>query len=297
MKMTKGPWIQGQCQEGESCLRTNNSKKAHTLAKDLTTEKQDKSTTIQDKSGKCFTEENEILNRRTEYCSDLYNYKTHGIDGWVRVLRPFNSISVISRRWNGEHERLCAMKRHLGSGRISPSAGFEPATPWSEVGNANRSVTRTLLRLMGTQQYLTAHIYQMKSITLFHEKRLKQQSKWWRWESQPAWVTFQRTESSQKQKRSLLKSKQVSEPEGAPQSKHSISGSSVRNTCSISRISTMPSGTSRRHLTRYGTKPYRQLWGNTTSTPTSYESLKICMTRSRVQSCSMAVQETGSELQ
>ena len=38
-------------------------------------------------------------------------------------LRPFNSISVISRRWEGEHERLCAMKRRLGSGRISPPAG------------------------------------------------------------------------------------------------------------------------------------------------------------------------------
>ena len=66
------------------------------------------------------------------------------MDWWVRVLRPFNSISVISRRWKGEHERLCAMKRRLGSGRISPPAGFEPATPWSEVGSANRSATRTL---------------------------------------------------------------------------------------------------------------------------------------------------------
>ena len=58
------------------------------------------------------------------------------MDGRLRVLRPFNSISVISRRWKGEHERLCAMKRRLGSGRISPPAGFEPATPWSEVGSA-----------------------------------------------------------------------------------------------------------------------------------------------------------------
>ena len=53
------------------------------------------------------------------------------MDGWVRVLRPFNSISVISRRWKDEHERLCAMKRRSGSGRISPPAGFEPATPWN----------------------------------------------------------------------------------------------------------------------------------------------------------------------
>ena len=35
-------------------------------------EKQDKSTTIQDKPGKCLTEENEILNRWTE----LYNCET-----------------------------------------------------------------------------------------------------------------------------------------------------------------------------------------------------------------------------
>ena len=66
------------------------------------------------------------------------------MDGWVRVLHPFSSISVISRRWKGEHERLCAMKRRLGSGRISPPAGFEPATPWSEVGSTNRSATWTL---------------------------------------------------------------------------------------------------------------------------------------------------------
>ena len=59
-----------------------------------------------------------------------------------RILRPFNSISVISRRWKGDYERLCAMKRRLGSGRISPPAGFEPATPWSEVGSANRSATQ-----------------------------------------------------------------------------------------------------------------------------------------------------------
>ena len=78
MKMAKETWIQSQCQEVETCLRKNNSKKAYQLVKDLTTEKQGKSTTIQDKAGKCLTEENEILNRWTEYCSDLYNYETDG---------------------------------------------------------------------------------------------------------------------------------------------------------------------------------------------------------------------------
>ena len=66
MKMATETWIQDQCQEVEACLRTNNSKKAYQLVKDLTTEKQGKITTIQDKSGKCLTKENEILNRWTE---------------------------------------------------------------------------------------------------------------------------------------------------------------------------------------------------------------------------------------
>ena len=76
MEMAKETWIQGQCHEREACLRKNNSKKAYQLVKDLTTEKQGKSTTIQDKSGKCLTDENGILNRWTGYCSDLYNYET-----------------------------------------------------------------------------------------------------------------------------------------------------------------------------------------------------------------------------
>ena len=43
--------------------------------KDSTTVKQGKATTVQDRSGKCLTEEQQILNRWTEYCSELYNHK------------------------------------------------------------------------------------------------------------------------------------------------------------------------------------------------------------------------------
>ena len=55
------------------------------------------------------------------------------MDGWVRVLRPFNSISVISRRWEGEHERLCAMKRRLGSeeSRLQRDSNPRPRDPKS----------------------------------------------------------------------------------------------------------------------------------------------------------------------
>ena len=78
MKIAKEIWIQGQCQEVEACLRKNNSKNAYQLVKDLTTEKQGESTTIQDKSGKCLTKKNEILNRWTEYCSDLTTMRLIG---------------------------------------------------------------------------------------------------------------------------------------------------------------------------------------------------------------------------
>ena len=33
---------------------------------------------FQDRSGKCLTEEREILNRWKEYCSELYNHKANG---------------------------------------------------------------------------------------------------------------------------------------------------------------------------------------------------------------------------
>ena len=46
--------------------------------KDLTTLEQVKTTTVKDRSGKCLTEEREILNRWTNYCSELYNHKASG---------------------------------------------------------------------------------------------------------------------------------------------------------------------------------------------------------------------------
>ena len=39
--------------------------------------KQGKATTVKVRSGKCLTEEREILNRWTEYCIELYNHKAN----------------------------------------------------------------------------------------------------------------------------------------------------------------------------------------------------------------------------
>ena len=78
VKKAKENWIGEQCSEIEENLRKNNNKTAYQLVKDLTTVKQGKATTVQDRSGKCLTEERQILNRWTEHCSELYNYKTDG---------------------------------------------------------------------------------------------------------------------------------------------------------------------------------------------------------------------------
>ena len=71
MKKAKEDWIGAQCEEIETFLNKNNSKTAYQLVKDLTSEIQGSSSIIQDMSGKCLTEEQEILSRWTEYCSEL----------------------------------------------------------------------------------------------------------------------------------------------------------------------------------------------------------------------------------
>ena len=78
MKRAKENWIGEQCSEIEENLRKNNSKRAYQQVKGLTTVKQGKATTVQDRSGKCLTEEQQILNRSTKYCSELYSYKANG---------------------------------------------------------------------------------------------------------------------------------------------------------------------------------------------------------------------------
>ena len=78
MKQAKEDWIGKQCKEIEENLGKNNSRRAFQIVKDLTKPKQARVSTIQDKSGNCLTEEEDILKRWTEYCSDLYNYQTNG---------------------------------------------------------------------------------------------------------------------------------------------------------------------------------------------------------------------------
>ena len=88
MKKAKENWISNQFEEIEICLNKNNSKRAYQLVKDLISEKQGRSSAIQNKSGKCLTEEKEILSRWTEYCSELYNYESCGDNAVLDCSQP-----------------------------------------------------------------------------------------------------------------------------------------------------------------------------------------------------------------
>ena len=61
VKKAKEDWIGAQCEDIETCLNKNNNKRAYQLVKDLTSEKQGRFSTIQGRSGKCLTEEQNIL--------------------------------------------------------------------------------------------------------------------------------------------------------------------------------------------------------------------------------------------
>ena len=86
-------WIEEQCQGIEENLQKNNSKKAYQLVKELTSSRQGRTTTIQNKAGKCLTEEQDILERWTEYCSELYTHKTTGDPKVLDVPPSINSDS------------------------------------------------------------------------------------------------------------------------------------------------------------------------------------------------------------
>ena len=108
--MAKETWRQGQCQEVEGCLRNNNSKKAYQLVKDLTTEKQDKSTTMQASRGmgpivlNCpqtpYEEHRPILREEAEAA-----FKA------LKISRRGQHISRISPRRKRSHDRHPNLKK------------------------------------------------------------------------------------------------------------------------------------------------------------------------------------------
>ena len=78
MNKVKEEWIEKQCTEIEDCIAKNNSRRAYQTVKDLTQKKQAKVSNIEDKKGNCLTEEKAVIERWTEYCSELYNHQAQG---------------------------------------------------------------------------------------------------------------------------------------------------------------------------------------------------------------------------
>ena len=76
MKKAKEDWIGAQCEETETCLNKNNSKRAYQLVKDLTSEKQGRSSAIQDKSEKCLTEKKDGQNI-AQNCTTIELWRQH----------------------------------------------------------------------------------------------------------------------------------------------------------------------------------------------------------------------------
>ena len=64
--------------------KKKNSNRAYQLVKDLTSEKQGRSTTIPESSGKCLSDETEILSRWPE----LYNHESCGDSAVLDCSQP-----------------------------------------------------------------------------------------------------------------------------------------------------------------------------------------------------------------
>ena len=97
---------------------------------------------------------------------------------WARNSDRMDELGFYRWGWNGEHERLWTMKHRLGSGRISPPVGFEPTTPWSEVGSANRLATLMLQIQIGANKRLRyiCHVFPLKGLKNVTKFRLRTES-------------------------------------------------------------------------------------------------------------------------
>ena len=101
VEKAKDNWIGAQCKEIETCLNKKNSMKAYQLVKDLTSEKQGRSSTIQDKSGKCLAEEQEGDQR----CSCVISIFLYACESWTLTAELEKRMQAFGMRcykrlWN-----------------------------------------------------------------------------------------------------------------------------------------------------------------------------------------------------
>ena len=99
----KENWTGEQCREIEQYMRKN-SMRAYQLVKDLTTVKQGKATTVQNRSGKCLTEELHIItglqNGVSQFCTTFLEKQNCFNISWFKKQTEncffFGSMATVS---------------------------------------------------------------------------------------------------------------------------------------------------------------------------------------------------------
>ena len=90
MKRDKENWINQQCTELEENIRSNNTRKAFELVKQLCCKYKAKAQIINDKNGKTLSNANDVRNRSEEYCSELYNVELEGDQSVLTEIHDTN---------------------------------------------------------------------------------------------------------------------------------------------------------------------------------------------------------------
>ena len=207
--------------------------------KDLTTVKQGKATTVQDRSEKYLTEERQTPNRWTEYCSELYNYKANG------------DPSVLNCPQTDTEDNYPILRREVEAAvqslKKGKSAGVDniPAELVQAGGEDVITVLTTIcIKIWQTEEWPTPWT-QSLVITLPKKGNLQQCQNYQTISliGHPSKVMLKILLNRLKPQaeKIIAKNRQASEQEGVPQSRSSTYAFSVRNISSTSKTPTMSS--------------------------------------------------------
>ena len=71
-RQDKDHWLQQQCEDIQQSYEENKSRKTFRLIKDINRQWQPRQLTVKNKMGKILQSKEEVMERWTEYCSELY---------------------------------------------------------------------------------------------------------------------------------------------------------------------------------------------------------------------------------
>ena len=235
-------------------MTKNNSKKTYQLVKDLTSTKQGRTKTIQDKDGRCLTDEQDILKRWSEYCSELYNYRATGDPEVLNVPPTTDNDNYPILR-----EEVEAAVKSLKKGK-SAGADNVPAELVQAEGEALVSALLTVCnKIWQTAEWPTPWT-QSLIITLPKKGNLQlcQNYSTVSFISHPSKVLLNILLNRLKlqAERTSLRNKQASDQDAAQQSRSSTLGYCAKSTSNTTNTSITSSLTSRRRSTGYGMQHY-----------------------------------------